>query len=167
MVRPSPRPSAAVSGPAPLRNVAGSARWRRGRAAGPRLLGGGDCGSALGVRRLKDETSPTCSWTRGGGGRSGGPSWWFVGGRRMVSKNRRELQSRRSCRGGGGEKAAPCSAGGGECRNTFMGVLGCLLSPKDRPGPRKIPPSPAISSSPPCRVAPSRLWAGFFCPRLT
>lgn len=34
LVRSSPRPSAAVSGPAPLRNVAGSARWKRGRAAG-------------------------------------------------------------------------------------------------------------------------------------
>ena len=81
MVRSSPRPSAAVSGPAPLRNVAGSARWRRGRAAGPRLLGGGDCGSALGARRLKDKTSQTCSRTRGGGGRSGGPSaGLWVGG---------------------------------------------------------------------------------------
>lgn len=48
-----------------------------------------------------------------------------------------------------------------------MGVLCCLLSPKDRPGPRRIPPSPAISSSPPCQVALSRLWAVLFCPALT
>lgn len=86
MVQSFPRPSAAVSGPAPLRNVAGSARWRRRRAAGPRLLGGGDCGSAPGVRRLKDETSRICSRTRGGGGKSGGRSCWFVGGRCMFSQ---------------------------------------------------------------------------------
>lgn len=79
-----PEASAAVSGPSPLRNVAGSARRRRGRAAGPRLLGGGDCGSALGVRRLKDETSSTCSRTRGGGGWRKewgvGPAGLWVGG---------------------------------------------------------------------------------------
>ena len=64
-----------------------------GRTAGPRILGGGDCGSALGARCLKDKTSPTCSWTRGAEGRSGGRCHWLVGGRCMFSKNRRELQS--------------------------------------------------------------------------
>lgn len=42
--RPSPRPRAAESGPAPLRNVAGSARWGRGRAVG---LSGGAGASAI------------------------------------------------------------------------------------------------------------------------
>lgn len=105
MVRSFPRPSAAVSGPAPLRNVAGSARWRRRRAAGLRLLGGGDGGSAPGARHLKDETSRICSRTRGGGGKERG-SVLLVCGRevRVLQKSARaailrDLQWRRRSEG--------------------------------------------------------------------
>lgn len=81
LVRSSRRPSAAVSGPEPLRNVAGSARWRWGRAARPRLLGGGDRGSAPGARRLKSWTNPTCSRTRGVAREAGvGPDGLWVEG---------------------------------------------------------------------------------------
>lgn len=165
-----PEASAAVSGPSPLRNVAGSARRRRGRAAGPRLLGGGDCGSALGVRRLKDETSSLPALGPvgvGGGGRSGGSVLLACGWEAHVLQKParaailRELQWRRRREG-----RTLLRRGRGVPQYLYGSSL-LPPFPKDRPGPRKIPPSPAISSSPPCQFAPSRLWAGFFCPGLT
>lgn len=142
------RPSAAVSGSAPLRNVAGSARWRRGRVARRRLLGGGCLGSAPGTRHLKRSTSPICPRTVGVRKGAGvGPAGLWMGGAcspkigtrcypegAAVEAERRPRPSRR----------------GGDCRTTFMGVL-CCLRFKDRPGPGRIAPSPTISPSPPCR----------------
>lgn len=124
-------------------------------------------GSAPGDRRPKGSTRPTSSLTCGGGewsrGRPG--SLWVWGAW--------SLKIGASCypEGAAVEEAErrphPFRQGGGECRNTFMGVFCCLQFLKDRPGPRRIAPSPVISSSPPCRVALSRLGAGFFCPCLT
>lgn len=45
-IRPSPRPRAAESGPAPLRNVAGSARWGAGTGGRAARRGGGERGSS-------------------------------------------------------------------------------------------------------------------------
>lgn len=95
-----------------------------------------------------------------GWGKERGCPCRFVRGRRMFSKNRRELQWRRRREG------RTLLGGGRGILQYLHGSFFCLLFPKDRPGPRRIPPSPAVSSSPPCRVTPSRLWAGFFCPGL-
>lgn len=68
--RPSRGPSAAVSGPSALRNVAGSARWRRGRAAGrapPRAPAAGSGGTGVGA----GAGGASCS---GGGGEMAAPS---------------------------------------------------------------------------------------------
>lgn len=77
--RPSPRPRAAESGPAPLRNVAGSARWGRGRAVG---LSGGAGASTFptgvvaprGARRAGPPIAHSGEW---GGGRSEGSAGLF------------------------------------------------------------------------------------------
>lgn len=65
--RPSPRPRAAESGPAPLRNVAGSARWRRGWAGCLSRGAGAGAILPLSCSHTRDERSRTCtvhSWER-------------------------------------------------------------------------------------------------------
>ena len=164
MVRSSLRPSAAVSGPAPLRNVAGSARWRWGRTAGPRILGGGDCGSALGARCLKDKTSPTCSWTRGAEGRSGGRCRWLVGGRCMFSKIGASCNPEVAAVEEAERRPHPSQQGEGSAAIPLweFSAASCLL--RTALGLEESLPPPRSRHR---LHVESRLWAGFFCPGLT
>lgn len=76
-IRPSPRPRAAESGPAPLRNVAGSARW--GAGTGGRAAGRGRARFLLELLPHKGQDEPDLRRAlRGveeGAGDSVGPVW--------------------------------------------------------------------------------------------
>lgn len=77
----------------------------------------------------------------------------------MLSKISWELQSIREPQWSRRREGRTLLCRGGECRNTFLGVLGCLGLLKTRPGPGRIPsPSPLV-------IFKSRLsgrWAGDF-----